>query len=136
MVINNLQWWERNGLLDRSAIAIEEKLGDQFQNRYVGFIDCNCFRTDRPGGGPLGDGTGSLRWSNDVQRSFYNEWKSIHGLKYQTVDNGLGFTMDVFGPIPLRGNDMSLFLHSRINESMENLGEWCIFGDSAYRHKS
>ena len=37
-----------------------------FQHRYVGFIDCNCLRTDRPGGGPLGDGPGSLRWSNDV----------------------------------------------------------------------
>ena len=31
---------------------------------------------------------------------------------------------------------MSLFRDSRINERMENLGEWCIFGDSAYRHHS
>ena len=136
LVINNLSWWERNGLLERSAIAIEEKLGGHFQHRYVGFIDCNCLRTDRPGGGPLGDGPGSLRWSNDVQRSFYNGWKSIHGLKHQTVDNALGFVMDVYGPVPLRGNDMSLFRDSRINERMENLGEWCIFGDSAYRHHS
>jgi len=47
LVINNLQEWERNGLLERSAIAIEEKLGGHFQNRYVGFIDCNCLLTDR-----------------------------------------------------------------------------------------
>jgi hypothetical protein len=112
LVINNLSWWERNGLLERSAIAIEEKLGGHFQHRYVGFIDCNCLRTDRPGGGPLGDGPDSIRWSNDVQRSFYNGWKSIHGLKHQTVDNALGFVMDVYGPVPLRGNDMSLFRDS------------------------
>ena len=89
-----------NGFSERSAIAIKEKLGGQFQNRYVGFIDCNCLRTDHPGGGPLGDGPGSLRWSNDVQISFYNGWKSIHGLKHQTVDNALGFTVDVYGPVP------------------------------------
>ena len=65
LVTDNLQWWERNGLLERSAISIEEKVGGQFQNRYVGFIDCNCLRTDLPGGGPLGDGPGSLIWSND-----------------------------------------------------------------------
>ena len=61
---------------------------------------------------------------------------SIHGLKYQTVDDALGFTMDVYCPVPSRGNDMSLFRDSRINERMEKLGEWCLFGDSAYRHHS
>ena len=44
--------------------------------------------------------------------------------------------MDVYGPVPLRGNDMSLFRDSRIYERMENLGDWCLFGDSAYRHHS
>ena len=75
-------------------------------------------RTDRPGSGPLG-GPGSLRWLNSVQRSFYKGWKSIHGLKYQTVDNALGFTMDVYGQVPLRGDDMSLFRDSKINDRME-----------------
>jgi len=50
------------------------------------------------------------------------------------VDNALGFTMDVYGPVPLRVNDMSLFRDSRINERMEKLGKWCIIGDLAYRH--
>ena len=31
---------------------------------------------------------------------------------------------------------MSLFRESRINERMDNLGEWCLFGDSSYRHHS
>jgi len=60
-------------------------------------------------------------------------WKSIRGLKHQMVDNALEFTMDVFGPVPLRGNEMSLIRDSRINERVENLGERCVFGDSVYR---
>ena len=76
-VINNLSNFR---LLWRSAIVIEEKLGGQFLNRHVDFIVRTCLRTDRLCGGPLGDGPGSLRWSNYVQRSFYNGWKSIHGL--------------------------------------------------------
>ena len=31
---------------------------------------------------------------------------------------------------------MSLLGDSIINERMENLGEWCLFGDSVYRHHS
>ena len=49
----------------------------------------------------------SYSWSNDVQRSFYNGLKSIHSLKQQTVDNALGFTIDVFGLVSLRCNDMA-----------------------------
>jgi len=58
-------------------------------------------------------------------------WKSIHGLKHQTVDNALGFTIDVFGPVPLRGNDMSLFRESNINQRMGKFGEYKIFGNLA-----
>ena len=54
-------------------------------------------------------------------------------MKHQTVDNALGFTIDVFGPVPLRGNDMSLFRESNINQRMAEFGEYKIFGDSAYR---
>ena len=54
-------------------------------------------------------------------------------MKHQTVDNALGFTIDVFGPVPLRGNDMSLFRDSNINQRMAELIEYEIFGDSSYR---
>ena len=133
LVTDNLQWWFDNGLMERSAAAIEEKLGARYADRFAAFIDCNCLRTDRPGGGPQEDGPGAQRWNNDIQRAFYNGWKSIHGLKHQTVDNALGFTIDVFGPVPLRGNDMSLFRESNINQRMAEFGEYKIFGDSAYR---
>ena len=49
------------------------------------------------------------------------------------MDNAFGFTIDVFGPVPLRGNDMSLFRDLNINQRMSEFGEYKIFGDSAYR---
>ena len=45
------------------------------------------------------------------------------------MDNALGFTMDVFGPFPLRYNDMSLFRDSNINQSMAEVGDYKIFGE-------
>ena len=60
----------------------------------------------------------------------------IMGGSLSTVWNALGFTMDVYSPVPFRGNDMSLFRDSKIKERMENLGESSLFGDSAYRHHS
>ena len=136
LVDNNLQWWEDCGLMERAAVAIEEKIGERYGRHYIGFIDCNCLETDRPGGGPSEAGANSARWDADVQRAFYNGWKSIHGLKHQTVDNSLGFTIDVYGPTSLRRNDLRLFRESNINERMRNAGNWCIFGDSAYKEHS
>jgi hypothetical protein len=136
LVENNLQWWEDCGLMERAAVAIEEKIGDRYGRQYIGFIDCNCLETDRPGGGPSEAGANSARWDSEVQRAFYNGWKSIHGLKHQTVDNSLGFTIDIFGPTSLRRNDLRLFRESNINERMRNAGNWIVFGDSAYKDHS
>jgi hypothetical protein len=138
IVEDNLQWWEDNGLLERAAVAIEERIGDRYGRQYVGFIDCNCLETDRPGGGPSEAGTNSSRWDADIQRAFYNGWKSIHGLKHQTVENALGFTMDIYGPTSNRRNDLRLFRESNINQRMHNLGtgQWLLFGDSAYKDHS
>jgi hypothetical protein len=72
------------------------------------FIDCNCLETDRPGGGPREAGVNSARWDPLIQRAFYNGWKSMHGLKHQTVDNAFGFTVDMYGPTSLRRNDLAL----------------------------
>jgi hypothetical protein len=135
LVTDNLNWWQENGLMERAAIAIEEKLGVRYDNRFVGFIDCNCLETNRPGGGPCEAGGNSSRWDEEVQRAFYNGWKSIHGLKHQTVDNALGFTMDIIGPYSNRRNDLYLFRDSDINARMARLG-WHIFGDSAYHNHS
>ena len=55
-------------------------------------------------------------------------------MKHQTVDNSLGFTIDIHGPCSLRRNDLQLFRESNINERMRNAGDWIIFGDSAYKN--
>jgi hypothetical protein len=135
LVENNLQWWEDCGLMERAAVVIEGKIGDRYGRQYIGFIDCNCLETDRPGGGPSEAGANSARWDSEVQRAFYNGWKSIHGLKHQTVHNSFGFTVDIFGP-SLRRNDLRLFHESNINERMRNSGNWIVFGDSAYKDHS
>lgn len=135
---NNLNWWYQSGFLDKSAELIVRKMGVSPPFKYCGFIDCNCLETLRPGGGPRESGEDADRWDEEVQRSFYNGWKSIHGLKHQTVDNALGFTMDIYGPTSLRRNDLTLFRESNINTRMRNLGngEYVLFGDSAYRAQS
>ena len=72
--------------MERAAVAIEEKIGTMYGRRFIGFIDCNCLETDRPGGRPSEAGANSSRWDSDIQRTFYNGWKSIHGLIFQTVN--------------------------------------------------
>ena len=53
------------GLIERALVAIEEKLGTRYG---IGFIDCNCLETDRPGGGPSEAGANSSRWDSEIQR--------------------------------------------------------------------
>ena len=38
------------------------------------------------------------------------------------MDNCLGFTLDIYGPVSLRRNDLTLFRDSNINERLHNLG--------------
>lgn len=142
LVDNNLTWWFQKGHIARSAELIGKKLElDRFNyvNQYALFIDCNVLETSRPGGGPCEGGANAMRWSEDVQRAFYNGWKSIHGLKHQTIDCAYGMTVDIYGPTSNRRNDLTLLALSEIKE---RVAEQCsadyvdmiyyIFGDSAY----
>ena len=98
---DNLDWWFRNCFFHASAEAIGRKMGVD-NNRVAHFIDCNCLPTSRVGGGPAESGANSARWDQTIQEAFYNGWKSIHGLKHQTVDNAFGCTVDMCGPTSLR----------------------------------
>eukprot|EP00428_Durinskia_dybowskii_P083419 CAMPEP_0170448640 /NCGR_PEP_ID=MMETSP0117_2-20130122/50821_1 /TAXON_ID=400756 /ORGANISM="Durinskia baltica, Strain CSIRO CS-38" /LENGTH=177 /DNA_ID=CAMNT_0010709833 /DNA_START=158 /DNA_END=688 /DNA_ORIENTATION=+ len=114
------------------------RIGDY---RVAHFIDCNCLETSVAEGGPAESGTGAARWDDTIQRSFYNGWKSVHGLKHQTVNNAFGFTVDIAGPTSLRRNDLQVLRSSEINERMAALQElndiqYIIFGDSAYKRLS
>ena len=76
----------------------------------------------------------------------YNGWKSQHGVKDQTVDGASGHTWDLFGPLPIRQNDLYLLGESNILDRWlnivrelprqnENIPEMKIFGDSAYKFR-
>ena len=144
LVTDNLEWWYANGFFERSAMAIGEKLdpdNEQGMNMVSHFIDCNCLETERVGGGPAEGGANAARWDPHIQRSFYNGWKSMNGLKHQTVDDACGFTVDCYGPASLRRNDLTLLRESDINDRFARLQihapvDFIIFGDSAYRRRS
>ena len=136
---DNLSWWFRNGLIDESADSIEIKAGVQLGNeeKVSTFIDCNCLPSCRVGGGPADDGANSARWNPSIQRAFYNSWKSVDGLKHQTVVVAHGFCVDMYGPTSLRRHDLTLFRESDINSRFRNLQLYkdiqnIILGDSAY----
>jgi hypothetical protein len=94
LVMDSLPWWHRNGYTKASADAIWAKMQSSgFQPaaeellslKLPGyFIDCKCSPTSVVGGGPAEDGANAARWDVDVNRAFYNGWKSVHGLKHQT----------------------------------------------------
>jgi hypothetical protein len=146
LLSNNLEWWFNSGLLEDSRAAIQRKLqsiGFSFEdnelNRVFSFIDCNCLESSRVAGGPRSDGADAERWQCNIQRAFYNGWKSIHGLKHQTVDIAHGFTIDMHGPTSLRRNDLFLLRESRLIPRFTELfrGEhipYCAYGDSIYPH--
>jgi hypothetical protein len=143
LVHDNLQWWWDNGFLHASRDAITarlRKLGWNGDNSVGWFIDCNCLEVCRVGGGPRGSGPNATRWACNIQKAFYNGWKSIHGLKHQTVDIAHGFTIDMYGPTSVRRNDLRLLGLSRINERMAAMqvgGEPVTgYGDSIYPHFS
>ena len=77
-----------------------------------------------------------------IHQAFYNGWRSVHGLKYQTIDNAFGLTVDMAGPTSLRRNDMQLLrVVSNLNRRFRDvqLGElilYIIMGDSAYVKRS
>lgn len=142
LVMGNTRWWYENGFFASSAEAIGVKLQlPNVHNVVSHFIDCNCLETQRVGGGPAESGANAARWDANIQRSFYNGWKSMNGLKHQTVDDAYGFTVDCFGPTSLRRNDLALLRESDINDTFARLQlasntDYVIFGDSAYKRQS
>ena len=143
LVHDNLEWWFRNRFAEKSATAIGEKLdlGPFFRNLVAVFIDCNCLPTEVVGGGPAENGANSMRWDELIQRAFYNGWKSVHGLKHQTINDAFGICPDMAGPTSLRRNDLTLLRTSKIVERFRdaqigNEVQYIIMGDSAYKKQS
>jgi hypothetical protein len=138
LLFDNLLWWKQ--FMSYSYNKIQSKIGIDCPYKVALFIDCNCSAICAPGSGPRTDGS---RWDKDIQRSLYNAWKSFHGIKYQTVDNAFGMTVDLTGPYSHRRHDLALCRISDINNRLRDLfdgegddNQYIVFGDSAYREGS
>jgi len=145
---DSLERWFNEGFVEQSNKKINDKLrqlGLTFEddrnkrNNIAFFIDCNCFETCRVGGGPTEEGPNAGRWNDDLQRAFYNGWKSVHGLKHQTVDLAHGFTVDICGPYSLRNNDLKLLEESQLQERLATIQanaskQLICYVDSIYPH--
>ena len=74
--------------------------------RIFSFIDNTMNATCRPGGGPERDDVDAPRNDPLIQRAFYNGWKKLHGMKWQTLDMPNGMNFHVWGPVSIRHNDL------------------------------
>jgi hypothetical protein len=94
----------------------------------------------RPGCVPTRKGIGAPRNNNFMQMAFYNKWKKHHGIKSQSVELPNGMTMDLFGPISFRQNDLQVLNRSQFNQRMEALQQggkkYAVYGDGIFVTKS
>jgi hypothetical protein len=102
-----------------------------------GFIDNTMNATCRPCGGPSEDGRDAPRYDPLIQQAWYNGWKKLHGIKWQTVDLPNGMTYHAWGGFAVRHNDLFSLRHSDINDKIARaqileLVQYYIYGDSAY----
>ena len=107
---DNLAFWKP--YLPEFAEKIRAKLDQKGVHfppgsfRVFGFTDNTMNATCRPGGGPTRTGEDAPRADPLIQRAWYNGWKKLHGMKWQTVDLPNGMNMHVWGPVSIRHNDI------------------------------
>ena len=149
LLLNNLEFWLP--YFAESAEKIRLKLANlnyqawrQYHRpsnevngfRYALFIDNTMFAFCRPGGNITGE-EAAERLINEVQEAWWNGWRKLHGMKWQTVILANGMDAHVFGPLPCRRNDLFSLRESNILELMADVQinepiKYKIFGDSAY----
>ncbi len=145
LLLDNMAYWKPH--LPSCAEAIRVKLGSlgcEFPSatapngfNVFGFIDNTMNATCRPGGGPARDGVDAPRNDPLIQRAWYNGWKKLHGMKWQTIDLPNGMNFHVYGPVSVRHNDLYTLFYSEVNDKLAALqaGEelqYVVYGDSAY----
>jgi hypothetical protein len=107
----------RNKCLEKGCFFPNSLEPDGF--KIFGFVDNTMNATCRPGGGPMRDGKNAPRNKKRLQQAWYNGWKKLHGMKWQTVDLPNGLNFHVWGPISVGLNK-----------------QFGIYGDSAYIYVS
>ena len=142
MLFDHMQFWVNRIPAMAEAIRLKmAQLGCFFPPgafHFFGFIDNTMNATCWPGEGPARDGTHAPRNDPEIQRAWYNGWKKLHGLKWQTIElpNGMNFKVD--GPFSVRNNDLTTLHVSDILVKLEallnlfHLELYRIYGDSAY----
>ena len=142
LLFDHMQFWVNRIPAMAEAIRLKmAQLGCFFPPgafHFFGFIDNTMNATCWPGEGPARDGTHAPRNDPEIQRAWYNGWKKLHGLKWQTIDlpNGMNFKVD--GPFSVRNNDLTTLHVSDILVKLEallnlfHLETYRIYGDSAY----
>ena len=142
LLFDHMSFWVARIPAMAEAIRLKmAELGCYFEPgtfNIFGFIDNTMNATCRPGGGPSRDGTHAPRNDPEIQRAWYNGWKKLHGLKWQTIDlpNGMNFKVD--GPFSVRNNDLTTLYVSDILAKLDalliifQLQFYRIYGDSAY----
>ena len=159
LILNNVAWWKTK-LMD-SCNSIREKMANLdhvnwrqelepptrilVNGQWVTngclvalMIDCVMTAFSRPGG-VLHEGPASDRVPKEVQEAWWNGWKKLHGMKWQTVLLACGMDFLVYGPLSCRSNDLNALDESLIEDILRQLcnhgiGEYLfmMFGDSAY----
>jgi len=142
LLTNNVGFWADK--FPNTSYAIRRKcqeLGVIFPVDFnvAAFTDNTMNAACRPGGGPRRDGTYAPRNDPLIQRAWYNGWKKLHGMKWQTVDLPNGMNAHVWGAVSVRHNDLWTLSNSNLNDLWRDaqLGrpmQYCIYGDSAYMH--
>jgi hypothetical protein len=140
LLTNNFDFWVP--YLRECALSIRLKcieLGVTFPTNFniFGFTDNTMNGCCRVGGGPTQDGAGAPRNPTLIQRAWYNGWKKLHGMKWQTVDLPNGMNAHVWGACSVRHNDIWMLNHSNLNDivAAAQAGQqvqYNIYGDSAY----
>eukprot|EP01041_Mallomonas_annulata_P009563 gene9563-19867_t len=87
---------------------------------------------DRPIGGPKLRGKRSNRNFPLILSSFYNRWKIVHGIKFQTVNLPNGMFLHVCGSVSCRHNDNFCLDDGGLEEKLEMRQEggeikYCIY---------
>ena len=97
------------------------------------------FDTNTPGTGPEGHEAGASRRPNheELQRSVYNGWKKIHGIKILSVVMANGLQI-MHGPISARQNDIASVHMSGLDDYLLDLQHgqeiiYRVFGDGIFK---
>ena len=86
----------------------------------IGFVDASMFSTCRPGA--TNEGANNSRNGDLLQRAFYTQYKSVHGLKLLlvTLANGLTGHLAIDS---VRASDVGMVRSSKLNEVLQEYSE-------------